>query len=158
MKRIPVRVLIAAVVGQALASYAGPQQPGLADLIPAADVIVVAQISETDYSRTPADGPMTAQAAVLSVVKGRLRKGQSFRFSETAWVGPNYRAGEVRVLFLEAAGANSWRILSNLNAKPDFFIERDAIPLLNATTLKSFLERVRVPVPKSVLLTKAMLR
>jgi hypothetical protein len=72
-------------------------------------------------------------------------------------VGANYRAGEVRVLFLEAAGASSWRILSNLDAKSDFFTERDAIPVLSANTLKSFLERVRVPVPKSIFLTKAML-
>src|SRR5262249_10038205 len=85
-----------------------PQQPNLASLIPAAEVVVVAQVIAADYSRTASDGPMIARAKVRSPLKGRLRKDQIFEFSETASAGPNYKASEVRVLFLESAGANSW--------------------------------------------------
>jgi hypothetical protein len=134
------------------------QQATLASLIPAADAVVVAQISDTDYSRTPSDGPMTAQAKVLRAAKGRLKNDQSFKFTETAWVGPNYQTGEVRILFLESTGLNSWRILSNLYAKADFFIERDAIPHLNVNSLKSVLERLSFPASRKVLITRDMLR
>ena len=134
------------------------QQAVLAELIAAADVIVVAQISDTDYSRTPSDGPMTARAKVMNAIKGRLKKDQSFRFIETAWVGPSYRTGELRILFMEPAGPNSWGILSNLYAKADFFIERDAIPDLNVNSLKSVLERLPAPAAKRTLITRDMLK
>ena len=130
----------------------------LASLIPAADVIVVAQISGTDYSRTPSDGPMTAHAKVLSSLKGGLRKDQSFEFTETAWVGPNYKTGEVRILFMESAPPNSWRILSNLYAKTDFFVERNAIPRLNLNSLKAILERRTAPASGSILITRDMVK
>jgi hypothetical protein len=133
------------------------EQATLASLIPVADVIVVAEISSTDYRRTPSDGPMTARAKVLRVVKGGLKKDQSFKFTETAWVGPNYQTGEVRILFMESAGLNSWRVLPNLYAKADFFIARDAIPRLNVNSLKSVLERL-APASKNIFITRDMLK
>jgi hypothetical protein len=141
-----------------LAGPASAQQETFASLIPAADVIIVAEISGTDYSRTPSDGPMTARAKVLNAVKGGLKKGESFEFTETAWVGPNYQTGEVRILFMESVGQNSWRILSNLYAKMDFFISRDAIPNLNVNSLKSALENLSPSASGSVLMTKDMLK
>ena len=153
-------MIFAAMVS--LQVLAGPvhaqERATLASLVPTAEVIVVAQISDTDYSRTPADGPMTAHAKVLSVVKGRLRRDQSFTFTETAWVGPGYKTGEVRILFIESAAPNSWRILSNLYAKGDFFIDRDAIPHLNVNSLKSFLQTLPAPAPRIVLITRDMLQ
>ncbi|MBF8300779.1 MAG: hypothetical protein HW394_1149 [Acidobacteria bacterium] len=134
------------------------QQANLASLIPAAEVIVAAEIADTDYSRTPSDGPMTARAKVLAVVRGRLRRDQSFGFTETAWVGPSYRQGEVRILFLESAGPDSWRILSNLYAKANFFVERDAIPLLNINSLRRALERFGAPASGNVVLTQELLK
>ena len=153
-----VSVAILALVFQVSISVVGAQQMRPSGLIAAADAIVVARVSDTDYTRTPADGPMTARAEVLAVVKGSLRKNQSFGFTETAWVGPEYRVGELRILFLESAGTNSWRVLSNLYAKSNFLIESEAIPLLNANSLKSVLEGLPVPPPKSIFITKAMLR
>jgi len=150
-----IRILIAIVLLQVLT---GPAEATLASLIPAAVVIVAAQISDTDYSQTPSDGPMTAHARVLSAVKGGLKKGQSFRFTETAWVGPNYQTGEIRILFMESAGLNSWRVLSNLYAKADFFIARDALPHLNVNSLKSALERLSSPASEKVLITRDMLK
>ena len=150
-----IRILIAIVLLQVLT---GPAEATLASLIPAAVVIVAAQISDTDYSQTPSDGPMTAHARVLSAVKGGLKKGQSFRFTETAWVGPNYQTGEIRILFMESAGLNSWRVLSNLYAKADFFIARDALPHLNVNSLKSVLETLVAPASKKVLITRDMLK
>lgn len=132
--------------------------PNLASLIPSAEAIVVAEISSTDYRSTPSDGPMTAQAKVLSVVKGRLKKGQSFTFTETAWVGPNYQTGEVRILFIESAGLNSWRILPNLFAKTGFFVEPDAIPRVNVNSLKAVLEKLPAPRSASLRITRDMLK
>jgi hypothetical protein len=158
-KKLLIRILIAIVLLQVLTGPAeAQQQTTLASLIPAADVIVAGQISDTDYSQTPSDGPMTAHARVLSAVKGGLKKGQSFRFTETAWVGPNYQTGEIRILFMESAGPNSWRVLSNLYAKADFFIARDALPHLNVNSLKSALERLSPPASKKVLITRDMLK
>jgi hypothetical protein len=152
-------VLLAMAFLQFLSQPAGAQpQQTLGSLIPAADAIVVALVSSTDFSRTSSDGPMIAQARVLSTVKGRLRKDQSFEFTETAWVGPRYQSGEVRILFLESAGANRWRVLSNLFAKVDFFIARDAIPLLNMNSLRSALEKLSLPASRSILITADMLK
>ena len=134
------------------------QQANLASLIPAAEVIVVAEIADTNDSRTPSDGPLTARARVLAAVSGRLRRNQSFGFTETAWVGPSYRRGEVRILFLESAGPNAWRILSNLYAKANFFVERDAIPVLNLNSLRRALETLRAPASGNVVLTQDMLK
>ena len=134
------------------------QQANLASLIPAAEAIVVAEIADTDDSRTPSDGPLRARARVLAAVSGRLRRNQSFGFTETAWVGPSYRRGEVRILFLESAGPNSWRILSNLYAKANFFVERDAIPLVNVNSLRRVLETLRAPASGNVVLTRDMLK
>lgn len=155
------RLLPELFLGLATLQNAAPgfaQQPNLASVIPAAEVIVVAQVTEADYSRTPSDGPMIARAKVLRSIKGRLRQDQTFRFTETASAGPNYQASEVRVLFLESSGANSWRIVSNLFAKADFLIEPDAIPQLTANSLKSILEKLPALQTRRVLLTKDMLR
>jgi hypothetical protein len=155
------RLLIGLFLGLATLQNAVPnfaQQPNLASLIPAAEVIVVARVTEADYSRTASDGPMIARAKVLRSIKGRLRQDQTFGFTETAWVGPNYKAGEVRVLFLESSGTNSWRIVSNLFVKADFLIEPDAISRLTVNLLKSILEKLPALETRRVLLTKDMLR
>lgn len=150
--------ILAIIVFLQAAGPASTQRPAtLASLIPAADVIVAAEISSTDYSRTPADGPMTARAKVLSSLKGGLRRDQSFLFTETAWVGPSYKPGEVRILFLEPE-SNSWRILSNLYAKADFLIERDAIARLNLKSLQAVLEQIPAPATKRILITRDMLK
>ena len=151
------RILIAFAFLQLTAPVRAQQQATLASLISEAQAIVIAEISDTDYSQTRSDGPMTAHATVLNSLKGRLKKDQSFRFSETAWVGPRYKASEVRILFLEPAAPNSWQILANLYAKTDFFVERDAAPILNVNSLKNVLDKLSAPASRSVLITKDML-
>ena len=47
-----------------------------------------------------ADGPMYVDAGVLKVVKGSARGTQKIRFGASAWVGPTYRSGEERIVFL----------------------------------------------------------
>jgi len=156
-----VRLLTGLFIGLATLQNGAPgvaQKPNLASLIPAAEVIVVAKVTEADYSRTASDGPMIARAKVLRSLKGRLRQDQTFGFTETAWAGPNYKASEVRVLFLESGGANSWRIVSNLFAKVDFFIEPEATPQLTVNLLKSILEKLPALETRRVLLTKDMLQ
>ena len=134
------------------------QQPNLASLIPAAEAIVIARVTDADYSRTASDGPMLARARVLRSVKGRLRQDQVVHFTQTAWVGPNYKAGEVHVLFLEPSGASSWRIVSHFFGKPDFLIEADAIPLTTVNSLKSALEKLPPLETRRVVLTKKLLQ
>ena len=154
-----INLLIAIALLQTSAGPASVQEKRtFASLIPSADAIVVVLVSATDYSRTPSDGPMKAHAKVLSTVKGELKKNQSFEFTETAWVGPNYQAGEVRILFMESTGRNTWRVLSNLDAKVDFFIAQEAIPHLNLNSLKSALERLSPGASKRVLITSEMLK
>ncbi|MDP9177379.1 MAG: hypothetical protein M3O61_06845 [Gemmatimonadota bacterium] len=117
-------------------------------LIANADAIVVVEILSTDYTRTPADGPMVAVAKVLKVLKGPFIRGRRIRFAETAWVGPSYEKREYRVLFLEktdspeAAKASAWWILSHLSARRDYFIERDSIPDLSLESLRTLVEKI----------------
>ena len=50
------------------------EQRSLEGLIAAAEAIVAGEILSTDYTATPADGPMVAVAKVLKVIKGPIRK------------------------------------------------------------------------------------
>lgn len=140
------------------------QQSGsnLTALITAAEAVVAVEILSTDYTATPSDGPMVAEAKVLKVVKGPLTNGKKFNFWETAWVGPAYQRGEYRILFLEQAkptesrNASRWWILSNLDARTDFFIEKNSIAALSAESLESFLKEIQEssPRPKKVVFDK----
>lgn len=118
-------------------------------LMTTADAIVAVEILSTDYTATPADGPMVAVAKALKVLKGPFTKGKHFSFAETAWVGPTYQEGEFRILFLEktesleASKASPWWILSNLYARSDYFIEKDSIPDLSRESLGAFLRKVQ---------------
>jgi hypothetical protein len=125
------------------------QQRSVEGLIATADAILVAEILSTDYTATPADGPMVAVAKVWKVLKGRFTSGKRFRFAETAWVGPTYQKGEYRVLFLEktksreAAKASPWWILSHLSARRDYFIDKDSIPNLSRESLGAFMKKIQ---------------
>jgi hypothetical protein len=140
------------------------EQPGskITALITAAEAVVAVEILSTDYTATPSDGPMVAEAKVLKVVKGPLTNGKKFSFWETAWVGPAYQKGEYRILFLEQAKptesrkASRWWILSNLYARTDFFIEKNSISALSAESLESFLKEIQEssPRPKKVVFDK----
>lgn len=136
--------------------------PGFLTLITAAEAVVAVEILSTDYTATPSDGPMVAEAKVLKVVKGPLTQGKKFSFWETAWVGPSYQKGEHRILFLEQAkptesrNASRWWILSNLYARTDFFIEKDSIAALSGESLESLLKEIQQsnPRPKKVVFDK----
>ena len=80
-------------------------------LVEQADAIALVEILSTDTSAMPADGPMKAQARVVKVVKGYLSEGNAVRFDASAWMGPTYRPGERRIVFLkwfEAEGMAGW--------------------------------------------------
>lgn len=131
-------------------SIAVQQEPhAFEGLIAAGEAVVAVEILSTDYTATPSDGPMVAVAKVLKGLKGPLTAGRQFGFSETAWVGPTYKKGEYRILFLEKAGpqefpkAAEWRILSHLYARTDFFIEKDALSDLSLESLESFLKKIQ---------------
>ena len=143
-------VILVAILGLACPLSAVEQeQRSLEGLIAAAEAIVAVEILSTDYTATPADGPMVAVAKVLKVIKGPFRKGKHLRFTETAWVGPTYQKGEYRILFLEQARSpevvrtTQWRILSHLYAKENFFIEERAIPGLSRDSLDALLRKSR---------------
>lgn len=143
-------VVLLALLGFAWRTMAVEQgPPPFEGLMTTAHAVVAVEILWTDYTATPADGPMVAVAKVLKVLKGPFTQGERFRFTETAWVGPTYQKGEYRILFLEKATApetpraHQWRILSHLDAKGDFFVEKDAIPDLSPETLESFLKQIQ---------------
>jgi hypothetical protein len=126
------------------------QEPlGFGDLIEVADAVVAVEVLSTDYTATASDGPMSATAKVLKVVKGPFKDGSTLNFMETAWVGPAYQKGEYRILFLEKTKATDfpktteWRILTNSYARTDFFINKDSIARLSPDYLKSFLREIQ---------------
>ncbi len=68
-------------------------------LVEEADVIAFAAMLSTDDTRMAADGPMYGEVRILRVVKGAL--SPAIRFGASAWVGPTYKEGELRMLFLQ---------------------------------------------------------
>ena len=149
-------ILVAFLVFGSCTTAVTQEQPGsdLTGLITAAEAVVAVEILSTDYTATPSDGPMVAEAKVLKVVKGPLTNGKKFSFWETAWVGPAYQKGEHRILFLEQAKPTEslkrtrWWILSNLYARTDFFIEKNSIAALSAESLESFLKEIQESKPR----------
>jgi len=139
------------------------EQRAFEGLIAAAEAVVAVEILSTDYTATPADGPMVAAAKALKVLKGLLTTEKQFSFTETAWVGPSYQKGEYRILFLEKTKptefpkTTEWRILSNLHARTDFFIDKDSVPALSTESLESFLKKLQEskPRPKKVVFDKS---
>jgi hypothetical protein len=139
-----------------------PEQRAFEGLITSAESVVAVEILSTDYTATPSDGPMVATAKVLKSAKGGLTAGKTFAFAETAWVGPTYQKGDLRILFLEkprpteSQKSAEWRILSNLYARTDFFIEKDSVPALTSESLQSFLKKIQElePKPKKVVFTR----
>lgn len=157
-------ILVLFLVLASRTSAVTQEQPGSAftSLITAAEAVVAVEILSTDYTATPSDGPMVAEAKVLKVVKGPLTQGKKFSFWETAWVGPSYQKGEYRILFLEQAkptesrNASRWWILSSLYARTNFFIEKNSLAALSAESLESFLKEIQEskPRPAKVLFDK----
>jgi len=139
------------------------EQRAFEGLIAAAEAVVAVEIVSTDYTATASDGPMVAVARVLKVVKGPVTHEKTFMFAETAWVGPTYKRGEYRILFLEKTRptefprTTEWRILSNLDARTDFFIEKDSVPSLSTESLESFLKKLQEskPRPKKIVFDKS---
>jgi len=151
-----VLIVTLAIVSDSIA--VSQEQQGFEGLIASAESVVAVEILSTDYTATPADGPMVATSKVLKAVKGDLAAGKTFTFAETAWVGPTYQKGDLRILFLEKPKPSEshksakWRILSSLYARTDFFIEKDSVPALTLESLQSFLRKIQElnPKPKKV--------
>lgn len=118
----------------------------LSGLVAEADAIAAVQIMRTDYTATAADGPMYAEARVLAVVKGSLARAGVLKFGETAWCGPDYREGDLRILFLrrvtsrEYFAAASWATDCRPGGSLAVSFAPDALPLLSPTSLRVFLE------------------
>ena len=151
-------LLLIAILATGSDALAVTQEQGFEVLIASAESVVAVEILSTDYTATPADGPMVATSKVLKAVKGDLAAGKTFTFAETAWVGPTYQKGDLRILFLEKPKLSEphksakWRILSSLYARTDFFIEKDSVPALTLESLQSFLRKIQElnPKPKKV--------
>ncbi len=133
-------------IAAALAPLSLPAAPpDLSSLVPQADAIAVVEIVSTDYAATAADGPMYVEANVLRAIKGKAVAGQRVRFGASAWVGPTFKTGEHRVIFLEAlpAGHSYYRKArwASLEAgKIDLFIADEAIERCTAKALSDFLK------------------
>ena len=98
LKRSRPAVVAAALVS--LTSVSEAATIGLAELVRDAELIVAVKVLSTDETAMPADGPMYVDAKILKVVKGPLRGARNIRFGASAWVGPTYRSGEERIVFL----------------------------------------------------------
>ena len=96
-------VLLAAAVVLATVSphaHAVAQPADLTAMLAAADAIVAVEILDTDYTATASDGPMYAAAKIIGVAKGRFTPGDTVKFGEAAWCGPDYERKDRRILFL----------------------------------------------------------
>ena len=95
----------------------------------------------------PADGPMYVEAQVLKLVKGNLRTRQQIRFGSSAWVGPTYRPGEERVVFLAPVpGGHAYydqaRWSSVEAGKVDVFFAREDLKNCSEAALLEFLRMI----------------
>lgn len=144
-------VLFALVFLTTSASQAASKQSlTLNDLTDRADVIMVAKILRTDYSRTGVDGPMIATAKVIKCIKGKFSPGNTFDFAETGWWGPEYKKEETRILFLNRQRKypapafdvhTPWHTAyaNSLN----FFIDSNSLPVFSEGRLEDFLKDTR---------------
>lgn len=131
-----------------LCSLSGePAAAQLQRLVAEADAIAAVEIASTDYSATPADGPMYAVAKVLKAVKGPMSANRSVQFGATAWVGPTYRTGERRIVFLRRLPARHnyyqkarWGSLEAGEA--DLFFDEEELPRCSESSLTAFLARL----------------
>ena len=139
--------LILAVFTPGAFPEARPGEP--ATWIAGADTVVAVEILRTDYTAAAADGPMYAEARILAVVKGEGIPGGMLRFGETAWCGPTYKAGELRILFLKRVTSGeyfrsaSWATPCPRAARIDAFFDREALARLAPSSLQAFLEEVQ---------------
>ena len=139
----PVAVMLA-VAAPPAPLLAGPSGP--AAQMAAAEAIVAVEILRTDYRATPADGPMYADARILAVVKGRLVRESIVKFGESGWCGPDYQAGEIRILFLRRVSspdyfaAASWATDCPPGSRIAVYLSPNALPFLSPSQLRIFLE------------------
>ena len=151
MKTIRWVLLAAAVV---LATVSPPAhavaQPGdLTAMIAAADAIVAVEILDTDYTATASDGPMYAAAKILGVAKGKFTPGDTVKFGESAWCGPDYERKDRRILFLsrppskEYFRAVSWVTACRPGDRLNVFFASEALSRLSLPALQTFLGEVQ---------------
>ncbi len=130
----------------ALSSGVADAATGFSARLTEAEAIAAVEILRTDYKATAADGPMYGDARVLAVVKGSLPRGAPLRFGETAWCGPTYQVGDLRILFLRRLtsrayfSAASWSTACRPGDRLDVFFSPDALPLLSPAHLRVYLE------------------
>lgn len=80
---------------------------GLERLVGEADLILMGRITLTDYSATAADGPMYGEIKLGRVIKGPKDLVGTIRFGASAWMGPSYKPGELRIVFLKRVPSDS---------------------------------------------------
>ena len=93
-------IILAAAALLSLSGPLGAGAAGVEGLAQDAELIAAVRILSVDDTAMSADGPMYVEARVLKLVKGNPRVGPQIRFGSSAWVGPTYRPGEERVVFL----------------------------------------------------------
>lgn len=139
-------ITLTAILGFAAPAATLGRTNALESLVAQADAIALVEILSTDYRATAADGPMYADAKVLKVLKGNVLKVGALRFAETAWWGPNYKAGERRIVFLgrRALGdeyyKTRWHTIYTESI--DFFFARDALAQITPSSLSEFLSAI----------------
>lgn len=80
---------------------------GLERLVGEADLILMGRIILTDYTATAADGPMYGEIRLGRVIKGPKDLVGTIRFGASAWMGPSYQPGELRIVFLKRVPSGS---------------------------------------------------
>jgi hypothetical protein len=110
-----------------------------------ADLIAAVEILNVDYSATASDGPMVAEARLLKLAKGS--GSRTIRFGASAWLGPNYRKGDRRILFLQRrtpadAYFRNANWISLETGKLNLFVKEEAAQSLRYDSLIAFLTKL----------------
>ena len=113
-------------------------------LVKEAGAIAAVEILSTDYSATPADGPMYAEARVLKRLRGSLP--ERIVFGASAWLGPSYRKGEQRVVFLKRlAGGRDYARKADWTAietgAVELFFDPGSLASLTENRLEEYLHK-----------------
>ncbi len=145
-------VLLATAAVLAVLSPPAPAagQPGdPAAIIAGADAIVAAEIVDTDYTATASDGPLYADAKILGMAKGPFTPGDTLKFGESAWCGPDYERKDRRILFLQRVTsreyfrAASWSTVCRPGDRLNVFFASEALSRLSLPALQTFLGEVQ---------------
>lgn len=143
----PARKVLVVVALISLTGLLQGANAGVEGLVEQSNLIAAVEIVSIDETAMPVDGPMYVEARILKVIKGNFRASSRIRFGASAWVGPTYRVGEERIVFLAPVparqtyfGTAMWHSVEA--GKIDVFVAPEDLEQCSETLLVAFLKMI----------------